>query len=117
MLSLGLLIGITTSWMFRGSQLAATQARESLRTFRHAAAEAAAVLDIPGVDEQALNEAVAAAEQALKTYAIDDGQKWRQQQLVAQLNDGDRTQLSTDIASLNYLLAAGHAEQAFRGGA
>jgi len=46
LLSLGLIVFIASSWMFRGSQLAAAAARESLLKFRDAAAEVAAVLDI-----------------------------------------------------------------------
>jgi len=115
-LSLTLLVVIASSWLVRGSQLASVRARESLRDFRQTAAGVAAVLDVPGVDEQALNAAVAAAERALAPYAIDETPKWRRRPLVKSLNEAQRQELLTDIASLHYLLAAGRAQQALRAG-
>src|SRR5262249_6970366 len=88
-LSLGLLVIVASSWAIRGSQLASARARESLRDFHQTAAEVAAVLDVPNVDQQALNDAVTMADRALEPYAIGESKSWQQRPLVARLSDAD----------------------------
>jgi serine/threonine protein kinase/Flp pilus assembly protein TadD len=113
-LSLCLILVIGSSWAVRGSQLASARARDSMRDFHRAAVEVAAVLDVPDIDEQAVNDAVAAAERALAPYAIDENQSWQQRPLVARLTDAERTNLLNEIASLHFVLAGAKADQAMR---
>ena len=108
------LVALAGSWMIRGHQLAAARSRESLLEFRRQAGDAAAVLDIPGVDDQSLKTAVSRAEEALSQYAVTSDPAWTHGDAVAALSERDRANLKDEVSSLLYLLAAGRGQQAVR---
>lgn len=114
LLALLALAALASSWIIRGNQLAAAQYREMLHQFHREAGDAAAVLDIPGVDDQSLRGAVARADEALAQYAVGSNPAWKRADAVAALSEGDRTKLMDEVSSLLYLLAAGKGQQAVR---
>lgn len=113
-ISLLVFVFLAASWLARGNHLAAAHARETLQAFFRQAEQAAAVLDIPDVDEQILNQTVADAQRAVNGYGVARNPAWRQQSLVTRLNDSDQAKLAQQLTSVLYLVAAGQGQQAVR---
>lgn len=102
-------VALLLAWMTRGRIIARNEASKQATQFLERVAEARTALNIPGLDQGTLHEAVAAAEEAASLYDLLGDAELDHHENFRLVSRSEQEQLRQHCAELLYLLSSGKA--------
>ncbi len=110
-----LIVALFAAWWARGNAIANSEATRQAAQFQEGVASARAALNMPGVDETTLRDAVLSAEKTASEYGLVEGFSLDQQARFKRLERADQEQLRQGSIELLYLLSSGKSLLGVRG--